>query len=330
MMQRRRQWRGLRFFVLSMSLSFLVIAIAGPQWGREPLQPGDPGRDLAHGRDLVVVLDLSRSMLAEDVLPSRLKHAQKAIEELLANLRERGGHRIALVGFAGRSRVVCPLTNDYDHFVEKLLELDPAHLPPELRAGVDAASGTRIGAALELAVEAHDSRFRGSGVQDILLLSDGDDPGGDNEWFAGILAAQSAGIPVFTVGIGDPVEGRPVPAGERGFFQHKGKVVTTRLVERPLQEIAQQTKGTYTAARTGVVPLVDLFRNTIEQSAKREAVDAPLPLYRQRYPWFFAAAFLLLALEMTTFRSTQGRKSQAPAKEQKLKPTGSAKPQEAS
>src|SRR5262249_9729203 len=111
--ERRRQWPGLRLFCLSTGLSILAVVIAGPQWGREPVVA------VAHGRDLVVVMDLSRSMLADDVLPNRLEFAQKAVEKLVESLKQRGGHRVALVAFAGRARIICPLTNDYDHFLEK-------------------------------------------------------------------------------------------------------------------------------------------------------------------------------------------------------------------
>lgn len=291
--ERRRQWPGLRLFCLSMALSILAVGIAGPQWGREPVVA------VAHGRDLVVVMDLSRSMLADDVLPSRLEHGQHAVAELVTYLKRHGGHRLGLVAYAGRARIVCPLTHDYDHFLEKLMELDAEHLPPELRPGPEAVSGTRIGAGLELAVEAHDERFRGQHVQDILLVSDGDDPANDNEWFNGIRAAAAAAIPVYTVGIGDPNEGRPIPVAERGLLKHNGEVVTTKLVERPLKEIAEQTKGTYTAARTGAVPLVELFHTQMEPGAKRVATEKAPPVYRQRYGWFFAAALLLLILEMT-------------------------------
>jgi Ca-activated chloride channel family protein len=299
--ERRRQWPSLRLFCLSTTLSILAIGIAGPQWGREPVVA------IAQGRDLVVVMDLSRSMLAEDVYPNRIEHAQGAVEELVENLKQRGGHRVALVAFAGRARLICPLTNDYDHFREKLLELDADRLPPELRAGPDAVSGTRIGAGIEQAVEAHDPRFRGTQVQDILLLSDGDDPATDNEWADGIKAAQAAGIPVYTVGIGDPSEGRPIPAADKRDLSYKGKIVQTRLVEAPLKAIAEQTKGTYTAAKTGPVPLVELFRTKIEQPQKRVAVDEAPPQYRQRYAWFFAAALLLLMLEMTCGATTAAK-----------------------
>src|SRR5262249_6339665 len=164
-------------------------------------------------------------------------------------------------------------------------------------------SGTRIGAGIELAVEAHDPRFRATQVQDILLLSDGHDPVDDNEWArVGIRAAQSASIPVYTVGIGDPVEEHPIPDADRGYLTIKGQTVKTRLMEKPLQDIAAQTKGTYTAARTGLVHLVELFRQQIEQPQKRESVDEAPPQYRKRYAWFFGVALLLLTLELTAGR----------------------------
>src|SRR5262249_58131955 len=132
------------------------------------------------GRDLVVVLDLSRSMLARDVLPSRLERAGQALDDLSRAVERRGGHRLALVVFAARARIACPLTHDYDHFRQALAEQDAANPHPDIRpAGDDVQSGTRIGAALRLAVEAHDPHYRDHGTQDILLLSDGDDPAHD-------------------------------------------------------------------------------------------------------------------------------------------------------
>jgi Ca-activated chloride channel family protein len=305
---RRRQWRGLRSLLLVMGMSTLAVGVAGPQWGREPVTATAPGRDL------VVVLDLSRSMLVEDVLPCRLEKAQAALKELIENLKQRGGHRVALVAFAGRAKIVCPLTHDYDHFLERVGELGAAHLPPDLRpSGAEAVSGTRIGAGLLLAVEAHDVRFRGTGIQDILLLSDGDDPATDMEWAEGADAAREAGMPVYTVGIGDPNEGHPVPGGVQGFLTHQGKTVRSKLHEAPLEEIARRTKGTYTAARTGPIRLTELFRGTIEAGPKREAVDEAPPVYRQRYVWFFAAALLLLTLEMTIGgRNPSAKKPAAP------------------
>src|SRR5262249_22924949 len=128
-----------------------VVGVAGPQWGR------DWEEAAASGPDLVVVLDLSRSMLAQDVLPSRSERARKALRELSYTIERRGGQRVALVVFAARARVVCPLTHDYDHFRLAVDQQDPANTPRELRPHSGGpTSGTRIGAGLEAAVKALD------------------------------------------------------------------------------------------------------------------------------------------------------------------------------
>jgi Ca-activated chloride channel family protein len=279
-------------------LVFLVLGVAGPQWGQEAGAPGE----IATGRDLVVVLDLSRSMLAE--LPSRQERALQALRDLAASLKARGGHRVALVVFAAHASLVFPLTNDYDHFREALDQQDAGNLQLALRArnGETSRSGTRIGEALRFAVAAHDRRFKGAG--DILLISDGDDPVGDDEWAEGAAEARQRGIPVYTVGVGDPGRASPIPTA-KGPLRHGGQVVLTQLEERPLQEIARRTGGIYFPAHTHVMPLGKRFREVIAARgthAETEASEPTLPLYRQHYAWFFAVALTLFSLAMVSGR----------------------------
>jgi Ca-activated chloride channel family protein len=285
-------WRQLlRRACLLTGLALFIIGIAGPQWGRDWEQSAAPGRDV------VVVLDLSRSMLAEDVLPNRVERAKQALEELSYSVQQRGGHRLAVVAFAARARLVCPLTHDYDHFRAALAELDAANLPPDLRPkGPEAPSGTRIGAALDAAVEAQDPRFRG--YQDIILLSDGDDPARDEEWREGVEAAHRRGIPVHTVGVGNLEADSSIPGRGGEPLRHHNQIVLTRLQEQPLRAIAEGTGGTYTPARTDVIPLGELFRACMEPRATHDNPDDALPLYRQRYAWFLGGALLFLSLEM--------------------------------
>jgi Ca-activated chloride channel family protein len=278
--------RRLRGSCAGVGLSMLVTGIAGPQWGRDWEQPAAPGRDV------VVVLDLSRSMLAE--APSRLERAKTGLADLANTLQRRGGHRVALVVFAGRARVVCPLTHDYDHFRDALGQLDANDPPSDLGPAADAPSGTRIGAALVLALQIHDPRSRGA--QDVLLLSDGDDPAHDDEWRSGAEEARDQRIPVYTVGIGS-TQASPIPLKE-GYQLFQGQPVSTRLDEKPLQEIARITQGTYTAEQGRPLALGRLFREQIEPRGSREDSDDNLPVYRQRYAWFLGPALLLLALEM--------------------------------
>ncbi|HKB06435.1 MAG TPA: VWA domain-containing protein, partial [Gemmataceae bacterium] len=134
----RRRSRLLMFA----GLAGLILAVAGPRWGKG----GESG--VVVGRDLVVVLDLSRSMTAGDIADpvhqQRWEAARAGLHDLVAGVQRRGGHRLGLVVFAGGAKIVCPLTHDYDHFREVLQQLD-AREPPEEILPESSRSGTRIG-----------------------------------------------------------------------------------------------------------------------------------------------------------------------------------------
>lgn len=147
---------------------------------------------------------------------------------------------------------------------------------------------------MELAAEAIDGRF--SEASDILLLSDGDDPAGDDEWRQGIAAAKEKGVPVHVVGVGDPAEASTIPAGKGVLRGVDGREVWTRLEEEPLKQIARDTKGSYLPAHTSRVALGKMYLDTIQGQGVRGASVDPLPLYRQRYPWFLLPALALFAL----------------------------------
>src|SRR5262249_47861311 len=156
-------------------------------------------------------------------------------------------------------------THDYDHFRESLRQLYLPNPAPDL------GPGTRIGAGLQAAVALHDPRFRGH--QDVLLLSDGDDPAADEEWRQGAAEARAQQISVHVVGIGNPDVKSTIPVHGKTdalLRDDSGEAVTTALQEAPLQEIALLTHGTYTPAHTGVPPLADLFRERIATQAPRE------------------------------------------------------------
>jgi Ca-activated chloride channel family protein len=296
---RARLWRGIFFLI---ALVFLIIGMAGPQWGRDP-QP----EAAAGGRDLVVVLDLSRSMLAEQ--PSRQERARRALKDLVDTLAQHGGHRVGLVIFAATPRLVFPLTSDYDHFRSVLNQIDADNLPIEMRPGGDSNSGTRIGAALRLAIATHDPRFKGA--QDILLLSDGDDPANDDEWAQGAEEARKQKIPVHVIGLGDPDQDNTIPYNGN-VLRYQDVPVMTRLREAPLQEIARKSSGTYFAARTQVFSLGRFYRDVIEPGTQRQVSEvestADLPIPAQRYAWFLAPAVcLLLTSLLLSDRPKEGR-----------------------
>jgi Ca-activated chloride channel homolog len=279
-----RHFRWLRLFCLTWGLMALGVASAGPQWGQDPTEA------TALGRDLVVVLDVSRSMQAEQ--PSRISRSVAALNDLIDSLRQRGGNRIALVAFAAQAKTLCPLTHDYDHFKETLDSLDAEQLAAELRPVGNMPSGTRIGAGIEEALAILDGQNQDA--QDILLLSDGDDPVPDNEWLEGAKAAKARNVPVHAVGVGDPAVDNAIP----GVVDKEGNAVRSRLIEKPLQEIANRTGGFYESAQTRAVHLGKRYRDEARNKATRESREDTLPIFHQRAPWFFGLALGLLTLEL--------------------------------
>jgi Ca-activated chloride channel family protein len=239
---------------------------------------------------LIVVLDCSKSMLAE--APARLERAQAALLDLGDTLARVGGHRVALVVFAARARVLCPLTHDYDHFRETVRSIDPHTLPPELGPVSGSASGTRIGLGLCEAVQACDARYAAN--TDIWLLSDGDDPVRDGEWQAGTNAARASGLPVYTVGIGDPdTVGAISVDGET--LRHNGKEIRTKLEEAPLRAIAEATGAVYFPARLRLVALGALYLDAIASRPQRDDDEDTLPVSQDRSALFYGSSFALLA-----------------------------------
>jgi Ca-activated chloride channel family protein len=279
--------RRLAPILLGLALTLIVFGAAGPRWGTGVPPP------VAPGRDVVVVLDLSRSMSARDALPSRLGKAKAALAELAGAVQARGGHRLALVAFAARAQLVCPLTHDYEALRTKLTALDADSPPAGVRAS-DSISGTRLGAGLQAAVAALDPG--GRGAQDILLLTDGDDPADDDEWRIGLADARAAGVPVHVVGIGDPNRESPIPTLQGGRLQFQGSEVWTRLHEEPLREIARRSGGTYLPTHTATPPLAEFFRTTIATGPTREEVEGTLTQPPGRQDLFFAVALALLTL----------------------------------
>jgi Ca-activated chloride channel family protein len=290
----RPRWSNrLGRLALFLAWTLLTLGAAGPRWGRGE----DEG--VAVGRDVVVVLDLSRSMLADDTTAgARWRSAVAGAADLVDALRARGGHRAAIVVFAARPKLLVPLTTDYDHLQVKLADLDGVYPPAAIRPEDTSRSGTRIGAALAAAVAAHDPRF--SGFQDIILISDGDDPVADREWAAGVSAARKLAIPVHVVGVGDPRQASGVVLdGEPLTFQPRpgiSDLVQTRMREDVLQQIAGEGYGRYLPAEKEQPRLGDFFRGKMETDPTRELIDDALPQSRDRSVWFLGLGLVFLLL----------------------------------
>ena len=290
LLQMNRWSRFLMGCCLGLGLILLIIGMAGPRWGLQPYT------EAAAGRDIVVVLDLSKSMIAEKE-PSRSYRARQMLKDLAMEVKKRGGHRLGLVVFAGQARVVCPLTRDYDHFLYVLKRQDAELVPPELRPDPETSnSGTRIGAGLGLAAELHDPQYLGS--QDILLVSDGDDPVKDEEWLTGVTAARERLIPVDVMGVGDPNTPRWIPWKD-GFLEYQGKTVKSQLQKDTLEEIARRTQGTYIPAHSNRLPLGQIYQEVLLDRQARGPIDKEgLPIQRLQYGWFLGLALMLFTIRL--------------------------------
>ncbi len=287
----------------------LAVAVLGPQWGREAVE----APPAAGGRDVLVVLDVSRSMLAEDVAPNRLERARADVRDLADALERAGGHRAGLVVFADRAAVLCPLTDDFRCFHEELSRAGLDAL--RLRGSGGRADGTQIGAALRRAADAIDSQ--NAAATDVLLISDGGDMDDDTLDAAAELAR--LGVVVHTVGVGDPAEGAPIPVvgpgGQRTFLKYKDEVVRVPLTEDVLRRVAEKTGGRYVAARTGFLEL-DRFYSTVlaPKEGRERAAAGPNWVGVHRFQWFLAPAAALLILELFL---SDGRRSVAASVQQK-------------
>lgn len=257
-----------------------VVALAKPRYGFtwEEVQ--------RKGVDIVVTLDVSDSMLVEDVEAggglSRLERAKREIADLLDLLE---GDRIGLVAFAGTAFVECPLTLDYGAAELFLDNLDTELIP---------IKGTDLASALRTSLEAFEGASNSSRA--IILITDGEDHSG--EALRAAEEAQARGVRVFTIGIGRD-EGAPIPAPGGGFRRdRRGEIVLSRLDEPTLQKIALDTGGSYVRSVTGDVDLEKIYSQGIKATLEdQELGSRRRQRWEERFQWALALALLFLMLE---------------------------------
>ena len=273
--ERRQRWRAL---LLVAALALLVLALAGPKWG---FHWEEIHRE---GVDIVIAIDTSRSMLAEDVKPNRLARSKLAIEDLVKRLQ---GDRIGLVAFAGSAFVQCPLTLDYQAFAESLHAINVGIIPK---------GGTALTEAIKAGLEAFEGR---QGKHEaLILITDGEDHEGHVDDAAKEAADQ--GVKIYTVGIGT-AEGDLIPLtvdGQQNFLKdRRGQVVKSRMDEETLQKIATTTGGAYVHASSGDFGLDTVYNDFIGKMEKRELQSTMERRYEERFQLPLAVAFILIALE---------------------------------
>jgi tetratricopeptide (TPR) repeat protein len=227
--------------------------------------------------------------------PSRRELALRSLRDLADAFEAHGGNRVALIVFASRAELLFPLTQDIDHLRHVLDQIEAGEVPK--LSDEEAASGTRIGAALRLATGSFDPARVNRPI--VVLLSDGDDPAADGEWFEGALAAKEKNVRIHAVGFGNPGKDETIPAGDDVLI-FDGKPVGTRLTEGPLKELAGGTGGVYLPARTEALKLGTYVLKFLDDDEEREEAprDDKLPIYQLRYAWFILPAALLFMLTM--------------------------------
>lgn len=245
--------------------------------------------------DMMVVLDVSRSMLAADVSPNRLERAKADLLDALTVLK---GHRVGLVAFSGRASLACPLTSDLNYF---RLVLDNTG-PHSVQRG-----GTRIGDAIRRAIRAFPKE--GDAPKVILLFTDGD----DHESYPEDAAeeARKAGVTLITVGFGSP-EGSPIEiadpdTGERSIVKDSaGNVVKPKLNSKLLTEMATKTGGPYIPAGVGVLELKPIIDEHVRPLVRERVEERTEKIAHEQYFYFVAGALLcLLGAAVVTHRSAK-------------------------
>ncbi|SIN89163.1 Ca-activated chloride channel family protein [Singulisphaera sp. GP187] len=254
----------------------LILAVAQPRWGRGAIPPLSPGHDI------VFLVDTSRSMGAEDAVPNRLGVAIETAESLIQALGEDPGNRAAVVAFAGRGRLRCPLTENLGAAAESLRELRPGDVQP---------GGTDLGAGLEVAIDAFGDQERAEG-RTIILFSDGEDHAGT--WTASLEDLRLAGIVVHSIAIGDPAQGHAVPSGRgSASLTYRGSPVLSKREDRAFESLAHETGGAFLPLGLAAVDLGPLFQNRIAPVARQKR-DAIRPSEKsERFPIFVATALVL-------------------------------------
>jgi Ca-activated chloride channel family protein len=270
--------RRLRPWLILGTLVLVTAAMLDPRWGirYQELQ--------RRGIDVFFVLDTSRSMLAQDVKPDRLDRAKQYAKDILESL---GGDRVGLVTVAGDASVTVPLTLDYGAI---RLALD------ETRPSVGRRGGSLIGDGIRKATTAFADELEDHKA--IIVLSDGDDM--DSYPIEAAAQANSKGIRVYTVGLGNAAEGARIPVihdGSKTWLTHNGEQVWTKLKPDLLQDIAKAGGGLYIPAGTSNADLAEIYTETIAPGTGRDLGSAQVERHIPRYRWFIVPALALLLLE---------------------------------
>ncbi|MBT7590237.1 MAG: VWA domain-containing protein, partial [Candidatus Scalindua sp.] len=277
-------------FVIA-ALLFIIFSLVQPKWGYH-------WEDVERrGIDLVVAVDTSRSMLADDIKPNRLQAAKREISDLINVI---DGDRVGLVAFAGTAFLQCPLTLDYGAFNLFLDDINTNLIP---------VGGTSFGEAIKKSMSAFSSKLKKHKA--IVLITDGEDHQGNAMEMA--KAAKEQGIVVYTVGVGKK-EGAYIrlkdgKGNETLLKDREGQVVKTRLDEVLLNKIALETGGAYTPAYGTQWGLANIYTNIIGNMEEKQLGGRKIKLYENRFQIPLFIALILIMLESLIGERASKRKT---------------------
>lgn len=274
--QNERRNRYLQMVLIVLAACLLVIAGAGPRWGQRE------ERTARVSRDLVIAVDVSLSMLADDVRPSRLERAKA---DLLDLVRELEGYRVAVIAFRQGARIICPLTSDYRFVKQAVSGLTPGSAP---RGETHIGSGIR--SALEV-FQRHEASHR-----TLLLVTDGEDLAGDVD--QAVREAVSQNVRILTVGYGHR-EGSTIPDPDNpgNVLHHQGEPIITRLEHETLLDMARRTGGAYIpveTAGTGSASLGDIYKDYLRDTPSGRTSELLETRAAERFAWFVFPAWILI------------------------------------
>ena len=262
-----------KFVLYSLALVFLILAAARPQVGSKLRE------EHQKGIEMMLVVDVSNSMLAEDFEPNRLDRTKFAIDRVVESMKQ---DRIGVVAFAGEAQVQLPITSDY-----RMARAFARKLSPQLVR----TQGTDLGAAIKLATMSFSSQSEGSRV--MILITDGENH--ESDALEAAQAAAEKGIAIYTIGIGTP-EGAPVMIGGEYLTDENGDMVVSKLDEKMLQEIASATGGAYVRATKqsiGLKEIVDRLKELDESDLATTRFEA----FDEQFQYPLVVALLLLLIE---------------------------------